>query len=139
MPSHSRHVQAAAAYIILSHKRRKQTKRKCWVRPWLEKRMAQGAFENLLKELRIEDQHGFFNFIRMNALSFEFLLEQVAPIIKKEDTHFRQAISPAEKLMVTLRFLASGMYIIKILSNELDIGHTYFTIGKLSSFLPTFR
>ncbi|CAG4974181.1 unnamed protein product [Colias eurytheme] len=124
-----RHVQAAAAYIILSNKKRRKnnTERKCWVKPWLEKRMAQGAFENLLKELTMEDQHGFFNFIRMNTTSFEFLLEKVAPKIKKKDTHFRQAISPAEKLMVTLRFLATGdsyqslMYLFRISASTISL------------------
>lgn len=82
MPSHSRHVQAAAAYIILSNSR-KQKKRKCWIKPWLERRMAKGAFENLLTELRMEDRDQFFYFIRMDSTTFEYLLEKVAPIIKK--------------------------------------------------------
>ncbi|KAI8423975.1 hypothetical protein MSG28_002640 [Choristoneura fumiferana] len=63
----------------------------------------------------------------MDSTTFEYLLEKVAPIIKKNDTHFRPAISPAEKLMVTLRFLATGdsyqslMYLFRISASTISL------------------
>ena len=41
---------------------------------------------------------------------FEELLEKVTPIIRKTDTHLRECISPSERLAITLRYMASGMY-----------------------------
>jgi hypothetical protein len=36
------------------------------------------------------------------------ILEMVTPIIKRRDTLMRDSISPAERLALTLRFLATG-------------------------------
>ena len=44
----------------------------------------------------------------MSPERMEHLLSLVAPLIQKRDTNFRKSIPPAERLMVTLRFLASG-------------------------------
>jgi len=43
---------------------------------------------------------------------FENLLKKVAPLIQKQNTHLRESISPAERLSLTLRHLATGMTII---------------------------
>lgn len=44
----------------------------------------------------------------MSPERFEHLLSLVGPSIVKKDTNFRKAIPPAERLALTLRFLASG-------------------------------
>ncbi|BES88128.1 protein Hydra magnipapillata [Nesidiocoris tenuis] len=44
----------------------------------------------------------------MSAVQFESLLDLVKHQIVKRDTKFRAAIPPHDRLMVTLRFLASG-------------------------------
>ena len=44
----------------------------------------------------------------MSPERFEHLLSLVGPLIKKNDTNFRKAIPVAERLMLTLRFFASG-------------------------------
>ena len=44
----------------------------------------------------------------MTPQRFDHLLSLVGPKIKKHDTNFRKAIPPAERLAITLRFLASG-------------------------------
>ena len=46
--------------------------------------------------------------MRMSEEQFSWLLEKVTPRIKKQDTRFREALSPRIKLQVTLRYLASG-------------------------------
>ena len=40
--------------------------------------------------------------------TFEELVLHVAPIIAQQDTQMREAISPEERLALTLRFLATG-------------------------------
>ena len=44
----------------------------------------------------------------MSPERFLHLLDLVRPHIEKEDTKFRKAISAAERLAITLRFLATG-------------------------------
>ncbi|KAG8228409.1 hypothetical protein J437_LFUL003882 [Ladona fulva] len=63
---------------------------------------------NLLDTLRLEDEIGFRNFVRMSPVDFECLLEMVGPRISKKETNFRVPFSATNRLAVTLRFLASG-------------------------------
>ncbi|CAI5696763.1 unnamed protein product [Oreochromis niloticus] len=51
---------------------------------------------------------GFRDLLRMSVEDFNYLLERISPAIIKKDTHLRKAISPRERLSVTLRFLATG-------------------------------
>jgi hypothetical protein len=44
----------------------------------------------------------------MNMAPFNELLEMVTPLIKRRDTLMRNSISPAERLALILRFLATG-------------------------------
>ncbi|KAK0137444.1 Protein ALP1-like [Merluccius polli] len=70
-------------------------------------RQQQGAYHNLVQELRFDDAR-FAAYFRLNKCQFEQLLRIVAPSITKLDTKFRQAISPEERLCICLRYLATG-------------------------------
>jgi len=45
---------------------------------------------------------------RMDMMAFEQLLGTVAALITKENTAMTMSISPRDKLLVTLRYLATG-------------------------------
>lgn len=47
-------------------------------------------------------------YLRMEPSTFEEILAKVKPVIEKQNTLMREAISAHEKLSLTLRFLASG-------------------------------
>lgn len=47
-------------------------------------------------------------FLSMSASDFEVLLTKIAPRITKENTNMRKAVRPADRLAVTLRYLATG-------------------------------
>uniref|UniRef100_A0A3Q2Q2W5 DDE Tnp4 domain-containing protein n=1 Tax=Fundulus heteroclitus TaxID=8078 RepID=A0A3Q2Q2W5_FUNHE len=49
----------------------------------------------------------------MSVEDFSYFLERVTPHIIKKDTHPRKAISPRDRLSVTLRFLATGKCVFK--------------------------
>ncbi|XP_071953022.1 uncharacterized protein [Antedon mediterranea] len=88
---------------------RLQKKRSVWVKPWIERRqLHHGAYYDLLKELEAEDIKRDKYFPHMDKSSFDDILEKITPLIKREDTHMRKAISPEERLALTLRFLTSG-------------------------------
>ena len=44
----------------------------------------------------------------MSPEKFQHLLALVKPHIEKKDTNFRKSIPPAERLALTLRYLATG-------------------------------
>ena len=43
-------------------------------RKWVERRSERGYFNNIIRELRIEDQAGFREMSRMDVTHFEFIL-----------------------------------------------------------------
>lgn len=73
-----------------------------WVHPIVAARYHKGAFRNLMVQLR-QDDTKFFNYFRMSASSFDELLGLVQHDLQKQDTSFRQSISPEEKLAICLR------------------------------------
>ena len=64
----------------------------------------------LTDELRLFDKEYFFRFVRMTPQRFEHLLSLVGPHLQQTTTKMREPISPAVRLVLTLRFLASGEY-----------------------------
>ncbi|KAG0725966.1 hypothetical protein GWK47_037552 [Chionoecetes opilio] len=54
-----------------------------------------------------QDSRGFYEFHRMSKDNFVKLLNLVSPLIRKQDTKLRKAVSPAQRLSVTLRYLAT--------------------------------
>lgn len=78
----------------------KSLNREFWVHPYNKRRRMNITL--LLDELRnFEDK--FFEYTRMTASSFDYLLHLIEPKIQKRDSNFRKCITPAEKLLVTLR------------------------------------
>ena len=93
----------AGAYCELKKKRRKHPR--WWIRSFLTRRDSEGAYNSLMRDLRL--QSGFDNFVRMTAADFEFLLNLIGPEITKSRS-CRLPISPGEMLAATLRYLATG-------------------------------
>lgn len=87
--------------------KQKRKKRRWWVRKWILERNS--AAHNLVDmELRYKYSEDFKNLLRMSEGQFDYLLERVSPLISKSDTNMRQAVNAKTKLLVTLRYLATG-------------------------------
>ncbi|KAB0801573.1 hypothetical protein PPYR_03759 [Photinus pyralis] len=97
----------AAALVILNYRRKKRN-RKYWVRPWVARRNARGIMNLVNNELLVEHPETFQNYLRMTSESFLKLLSKIEHYISKEDTVMRDCIPAKHKLMITLRYLASG-------------------------------
>jgi len=121
-------LQLAAIALFLEQKKRK---RSCWAREWLQKRPKYGAYSCLLQELLNDDTKAARNFLRMSHDNFAKLLEVVGPHIQKQDTVMREAIKPAERLAITLRYLASGMYTAILLSH---IVHPHHAAERMNAY-----
>lgn len=116
---------ASASYIIISEasnktRRRRRSQRRWWMTSLFKSRNRYRG-RDLIDDLTAEIGYGLFeNFCRMKSTDFETLLQQIGPKISKQDTTFREAIPATERLMVTLRYLATGdsftslMYTFKI-------------------------
>ncbi|CAN7937555.1 unnamed protein product, partial [Ixodes hexagonus] len=95
-------------------------KRRMWMRPHLRRHREQGCYENLMRELALQDAESYRSWIRMDTAMFKELLGKVRPLIVKQDTAFQQAIPAGERLAITLRYLATG---------ELPGGKTFVSTG----------
>ena len=96
--------------VAYENRRRRRRLRRWWSKAWLgpERRRMFGLYDQLMMELRREDQRSFTNFMRMPPEMFDEILERVGPRITKQYTTFRTPLDPGMKLAVTLRHLASG-------------------------------
>lgn len=101
--------KACFAIILASVlKANKKNKKRRWVKYWMTKK-SQYSHLNLTQDMVLgNDLDDYENYFRMNEDLFEELLSLVSPYISKQDTHLRQAITPREKVAITLRFLATG-------------------------------
>lgn len=95
---------ASAAFVVLAGLLQKRQK-KCWwmISLYRNRLTTRGPsfLENMVEE---EDNGHFRNFTRMSSTDFNFLLESICDNISRKDTNFRKAITPEEKLAITLRF-----------------------------------
>ncbi|XP_040065685.2 putative nuclease HARBI1 [Ixodes scapularis] len=80
--------------------------RTMYARDIFDKRTVFGEFYHLVQELRESDPEYHFQYFRMTKASFDELLGLVHDRLVHSPTH-RSPISPAERLAITLRFLAS--------------------------------
>ena len=113
---------ASSILLALALKKRKRHRRNrvIWTRKWIQNRQSQGAFHQLLNELQQLDTSSYRNFVRMDAFTFEKLLCMVSPMITYQDTIMREAITPGERLAITLRFLATGMFTFLVINTNLQ-------------------
>lgn len=118
---------AVAVAILCCDKKQKKKNKRVWVRKWLERRGQHGLFV-LQRELELDDRSGFKKLLRMTSDEFDFLLGRVEPLITRQDTKMRRAITARERLSLTLRFLATGETY-KSLSFQYRIGAT--TISQI--------
>ncbi|XP_011882846.1 PREDICTED: uncharacterized protein LOC105570326 isoform X2 [Vollenhovia emeryi] len=116
-------------YTIIKKRNRQRHKRQYWVRPIFseERRLMQGASDNLVREMENLDKDKYFNYFRMSFETFEQLLSTIEPDITKKIV-VRTPISARTRLQVTLRYLASGDSMVSI-SYAFRIAHN--TISKI--------
>lgn len=84
-----------------------QNTKKCrtmWVHDILKARKIEGEFFTLYKGL-VDDETKFFQYFRMPKSIFYYILNKIAADVTKENTTFREAITPLEKLSVCLRLV----------------------------------
>ncbi|XP_068091227.1 uncharacterized protein [Hyperolius riggenbachi] len=92
---------------VAAYMRRRPRTRRYWVHPMLQERRRKGQFRTLYRDLRHHPEK-FFGYTRMSVSSFDGLLAKLKDALRRQDTNFHLAITPTERLLITLRFLATG-------------------------------
>ncbi|KAM3918743.1 uncharacterized protein RB166_013520 isoform 2-T2 [Leptodactylus fuscus] len=69
--------------------------------------MTSGVYSSLYGELR-QHSEKFHDYLRMSIPSFDELLRRLSTRLQRQDTHLRRSVTPEERLVVTLRYLATG-------------------------------
>ncbi|XP_069610656.1 uncharacterized protein [Ranitomeya imitator] len=98
---------------------RARRRHRFWVHPLLEERLEKGHFINLYADLRRYPEK-FQSLLTINC--FDDLLQILRPHLTLQDTVMRQAICADERLLITLRFLATGESFASL--------HLQFRVGK---------
>ena len=100
------------ALILQDEQQKQQAKarkpRSVWVRPYLERRIQYGHYDNLMQELNRECPELYKNFTRIDRQLFDEIVECVTPYMEKKRTWWRKPIHPGLRVAVTPRFLAKG-------------------------------
>nr|XP_022907301.1 protein ALP1-like [Onthophagus taurus] len=91
--------------IMLNDEKKK--KKRVWTKEWLRNR-ERFTHLRLLKSIQASEPPDFINYLRMDYPTFAQLLSEITPLIERKDTLMRDAVTPEERLIATLRFLATG-------------------------------
>ena len=92
---------------VIRRRRKRKGHRRFWVRPWIGRRRQFGRYDQLLVELRNEDQASFKDFMRMPPDMFDELLTRMGPRITKHTANYKETLDPGLKLALTLRHITS--------------------------------
>lgn len=93
--------------FIQKYHQKSKRKQRMWTKQWLQNR-DQYSHMQLIRELKENNPDDYKNYLRMSDACFQKLLSVVAPHIRKQDTIMRDSITAEQRLIATLRFLATG-------------------------------
>ncbi|XP_046862824.1 protein ANTAGONIST OF LIKE HETEROCHROMATIN PROTEIN 1-like [Xenia sp. Carnegie-2017] len=97
---------AFAIFISLDEQEKKPTRGR--TRRWIKRRGEIGYFNTIVRELMMEDTASYCEMMRMSYKDFKYILQEIASLITPQRINGGQrVISPAERLTLTLRFLAT--------------------------------
>lgn len=99
-------VVTVLALILKKRLQKKKRIRRWWIKPWIDQSLGNLSLFDEFKEC--DDLKSLKNYLRMDESTFSILLEKIRHRIEKKDTRMRKAISAKSKLIITLRYLATG-------------------------------
>lgn len=84
------------------NERRNKKKKAYWVHEMFKQRKKEGEYWTTRRHL-LADEEKFFSYYHMPQCVFYNILSYIEDSITKKNTKFREAITPEEKLAVTLK------------------------------------
>ena len=73
----------AAIALEEAQERPRRRRRRWWVKPWIQRRLLYGQYDQLMNELMRESEGDFKSFMRMEVEMFREMLVRVTPHIQK--------------------------------------------------------
>ena len=99
----------AAACLVIALILDEDKKKRGPTRLWIRRREEKGMFSNLVQKLLVEDTKTYSEMMRMNYESFKQILGFIESYITAKQSNIgTKIVSPAERLVLTIRFLATG-------------------------------
>ncbi|GBP75201.1 hypothetical protein EVAR_88807_1 [Eumeta japonica] len=80
----------------------RNNRRRFWVHKMLKARHTEGEFWQIQRHL-LDDEEKFYIYFHMDRYLFDYILSFIEKDITKKNTKFRLAVTPIEKIAVTLR------------------------------------
>ncbi|CAH1986896.1 unnamed protein product [Acanthoscelides obtectus] len=92
--------------IYYRYKRQRRLRRKLWCHPYIERNINCRFFmaANQLAETDVK----FVQCYRMSKASYLELVKLLSPFLSKMNTNMRECVSAEERILITLRYLATG-------------------------------
>lgn len=118
---------AAASMLKENVEDKRKMRRRWWVRPWLNQKKGNISLPD---EFIQSDKEKYKNFLRMDEKAFEEVLRKIEHRITKHSL-CRQTISAKNKLIITLRYLATGESFRSLMYNY------RISESTISLFVPT--
>jgi len=106
---------SAAYLMIASANKKRRKKRSLWVKNYLKTRNF-----GIIDDLQLDEDILFKNFTRISRSNFYSILQIIELEIEKQNTRFREPVPAKIRLLITLRYLATGdsfsslMYLFKV-------------------------
>jgi hypothetical protein len=101
--SSSEEKEIVTASMLSEEEQKKERKTgSFWVHSMCKTRMVRGDFHSLYPDL-LEDEAKFFEYFRMTYGEFMALLNKLGHSLSRENTSFREAVEPEERLALCLR------------------------------------
>ena len=89
-------------YYLRRRRRRRRRHHDFWVHELFQVRHEGHMTQLVPRLMRLPDK--FFAYFRMTREQMAYLENLVSPLIVKQDTHYRNALRPREKLLCTIRY-----------------------------------
>ena len=112
----SKRKKIAGLLVLRRRKQRKSRKGKLWSRSWLQRLRCRdcGQYHKLCRMPRAVNRRQAFicqlGLLRLTPEQFYQLKQDVTPFVQRKNTTFSGCVSPGERLMITLRYLATCIY-----------------------------
>lgn len=99
--------------VALALSEEEERKKRLWIHDINLSRNKEGEYHTLFPRLKLDNKR-FFRYFRMSYEKFMELLCMIEPTISKQNTKFRNSISPEERLAVTLRYTVCSIKIVYV-------------------------
>lgn len=92
---------AHTRYLQQQERKALKTKKRVWMRPYLQRRMDHDHYENVMQKLTKECPYLYRNFTQLDKSLFEEIVKRVTAIIQRKSAFWGQSIPPGVRVAIT--------------------------------------